>query len=221
MSKTKPKVTKSLELLVKEEIVNTITHAVGIALSVAALTLLVVRSSLGGSAYQIVSFSIYGTTLVLLYLASTVYHSARNVRKKVLYNKLDHAAIYLLIAGTYTPFTLVTMKGAWGWGIFALQWTLAVVGVLFKLFFYTKKYRKLSALLYVLMGWAGIVGVHVIIQNLSTMGLLWLGLGCLSYSLSVFFYLWEHRLPFSHGIFHLFILAGSIFHFFSVLFYVA
>lgn len=208
-----------MHLLMREEIFNTASHAFGIALSVAALILLVLKAVNYGTAWQIVTFVVYGCTLVTLYSASTMYHGTKNLRKKSLYNRFDHAAIYLLIAGTYTPYALITMKGPWGWSIFAIQWSMAIAGVVFKLFFYKKKYRKISAYLYLVMGWAGVIGTHIIIQNLPTMGLIWLLLGAFSYSIGVVFYLRE-RLPFSHGVFHVFILGGSTFHFLSILLYV-
>jgi hemolysin III len=134
-------------------------------------------------------------------------------------NKLDHSAIYLLIAGTYTPYTLITLRGAWGWSIFGVIWFLAIVGVVFKLNFYKKKYRKISALLYILMGWIVVVAFVPLTHALPTMGIVWLIAGGLAYSIGVLFYIPEN-LPYSHGIFHLFIIAGSLFHFFSVMGYV-
>lgn len=206
-------------LVYKEEIANIITHGLGLALSVAALVLLVVFASLQADAWKIVSFSIYGVSLVVLYLASTLFHGAKNLRKKVKLNKFDHSAIYVLIAGTYTPFTLVTLRGPWGWTIFGIVWGLAIAGIIYKIYFYSAKYRAISAIIYILMGWIIVIAIKPLINNLSTPGLIWLGIGGLSYSLGVIFYLWR-KLPYSHPIFHLFVLAGSIAHFIGILLYV-
>jgi len=206
-------------LVYKEEIANVITHGLGLALSVAALVLLVVFASLQADAWKIVSFSIYGVSLVVLYLASTLFHGAKNLRKKVKLNKFDHSAIYVLIAGTYTPFTLVTLRGPWGWTIFGIVWGLAIAGIIYKIYFYSAKYRAISAIIYILMGWIIVIAIKPLVNNLSTPGLIWLIVGGLSYSLGVIFYLWR-KLPYSHPIFHLFVLGGSIAHFFGILLYV-
>jgi len=210
---------KSKSQIVREEIANVITHGVGLALSVAALVLLVVFASLKGDAWRIVSFSIFGASLVLLYLASTLYHGASRPRIKLRLNRFDHSAIYVLIAGTYTPFTLVTLRGAWGWTIFGIVWGLAIAGIIYKIFFYKVKFRAVSAVIYLLMGWIIVIAIKPLIQSLSTPGLIWLAIGGLSYSFGVIFYLWK-KLPFAHSIFHLFVLGGSISHFFAILLYV-
>ena len=202
-----------------EELVNSITHGIGAGLSVAALVLLIVYASIYGNAWHIVSFTIFGVTLIILYTASTLYHSARKMRRKAKLNKFDHASIYILIAGTYTPYTLVTLRGGWGWTIFGIIWALAIAGVVFKVWFYSTKYRRVSAILYLLMGWIIVIALRPLINNLSTPGLIWLFIGGLSYSFGVIFYLWK-KLPFAHSIFHLFVLGGSIAHFFSILLYV-
>ncbi len=197
-----------------EEIVNSITHAIGIGLSVTALVLMVVQAALHGTNAGIVGASIFGASLIVLYTASTLFHSARKLRLKYYLNKFDHSAIYILIAGTYTPVTLVTLQGAWGWSIFGVIWGLAIAGVLFKLFWYKPKYRALSAWMYVGMGSVIVIAVYPLVQTMSTMGLIWLGIGMLTYTVGVLFYLWKN-LPFAHGIFHLFVLGGSIAHFFA------
>jgi len=201
-----------------EEILNVITHGLGLLLSIVALVVLVIFASLRGDAWHIVSFSIYGVSLVILYLASTLFHS---VRKQSLRNKLnvfDHSAIYFLIAGTYTPFLLVTIRGPWGWSLFGVIWGLAIGGLIFKLF-YTGKYDLISALIYVLMGWLVIVALKPMYENLSSEGLLWLLGGGVSYSIGVVFYL-LHKLPYNHAIFHIWVLLGSFAHFVAVFRYV-
>lgn len=202
----------------REELANSITHAIGVALSLAALVILVVYAAMQGDGWKIVSFSIYGTSLVLLYTASTLYHSFTSERAKHYLKIFDHAAIYLLIAGTYTPFLLVMIRGAWGWTLFGIIWGLAIVGIIFKLFF-VHRFRIVSTIIYLLMGWLIIVAFRPLIANVPENGLYWLLAGGLSYSFGVIFYLWE-KIPYHHAIWHLFVLGGSIFHFFAVLFYV-
>ena len=201
-----------------EEIANSITHGIGAGLSASALSILVVFAALRGDAWCVVSFSIFGTTLVLLYLASTFYHAFQNPRVKRVFKILDYSAIYLLIAGTYTPVTLVTIRGGLGWSIFGVIWGLAIVGIVFKAFF-KDRYEVASIIVYVLMGWLVIMAIKPVVTNLSAGGIAWLFIGGGCYTLGVIFYLWE-RLPFNHAIWHLFVLAGSISHFFLVLFYV-
>ncbi len=205
---------KSKKYLFIDELINSITHGIGAALGIAALVLLVVFSSLYGNVWHIVSFTIYGVTLVILYTASTLFHSVRNIRVKYKLNKFDHASIFLLIAGTYTPFTLVTLRGPWGWTIFGIIWGIAILGILSKIFFMSRT-RSYSAYIYLAMGWVIIIAIKPLIENLSTGGLIWLAAGGLSYSLGVIFFLWK-KLPFSHGIWHLFVIGGSICHFFAI-----
>lgn len=200
------------------EIANAVTHGLGTALAVAALVLLIVFASIYGDAWHVVSFSIYGATLVMLYLASTLYHSFQNARVKYVFRILDHAAIYLLIAGTYTPFTLVTLRGALGWTLFGVIWGLAVAGVVFKAFC-LKRFVVLSTIFYILMGWLIIISIRTLVQNLPTAGLFWLIAGGIAYTLGIYFYAQKQKL-FRHAIWHLFVLAGSTAHFFSVLLYV-
>lgn len=202
-----------------EETVNTVTHAIGIGLSIAALVLMLVQAAYHGTAAAVVGAAIFGTSLVVLYTASTLFHSARRIRLKYKLNKFDHSAIYVLIAGTYTPLTLVSLQGAWGWAIFGVIWALAVGGILFKLIWYKPKYRSLSAWTYVAMGFVIVIAAYPLVQSISTMGLIWVIIGMLTYALGVIFYLWE-KLPFAHGIFHLFVLGGSISHFFAIYFHV-
>ncbi len=201
-----------------EEAANVVTHLAGAALGIAGLSILVVGASRRGDVWRVVSFSIYGATLILLYLASSFYHGARSPRLKRLLRLFDHAAIYFLIAGTYTPFTLVSLRGPLGWTIFGLIWALAIAGVLLKVLHF-ERVHFLSTALYLLMGWLVLFAIRPVIDAVSLRGLLWLGAGGLAYTCGVVFYIW-HRLPYAHTVWHLFVLAGSIFHFFAIYFYV-
>ncbi len=201
----------------QEEIANTISHALGILLAVAGLTILVVFASLYGDAWHIVSFSIFGASMILLYSASTLYHSARRPRLKYYLNKFDHSAIYLLIAGSYTPVVLTAMRGPVGWVMFGLIWALAIVGVVFKIWFYSKKYRKVSAYLYIAMGWLIVFAIYPLIMNVPAKSIWFLLAGGLAYSAGVFFYIKKH-IRFTHFVFHIFVLAGSTLHFFAFLY---
>ncbi len=201
-----------------EEILNVITHGLGFLLSIAALVLLVVFASLKGTVWHIVGAAVYGTSLVVLYLASTLYHLSQKqtVRNKL--NIFDHASIYILIAGTYTPFLLVTLHGAWGWSLLGIIWGLAIGGIIFKIFF-IGKYDLISALLYVLMGWLIIVAIKPLNENLATGGLWWLLGGGISYSVGAVFYMVK-KIPYNHAIFHIWVLLGSLAHFIAVFYYV-
>jgi hemolysin III len=201
-----------------EEILNVITHGLGFLLSIAALVLLVVFAALKGDVWHIVSFSIYGASLVVLYLASTLYHMSRKQSLRNKLNIFDHASIYVLIAGTYTPFLLVTLHGPWGWSLLGVIWGLAIGGILFKVFF-IGKYDLVSALLYVLMGWLIIIAIQPLNENLSSGGLWWLLGGGISYSIGAVFYM-INKMPYNHAIFHIWVLLGSLAHFFAVFFYV-
>lgn len=201
-----------------EEIANSITHGIGVGLSVAALSILVVFASLRGDAWRIVGFSIYGATLVILYLSSTLYHSFRNPKIKRFFNKLDHSSINLLIAGTYTPITLVTLSGPWGWTLFGLIWGLAIIGIARAVFL--GRHMILSVSLYIAMGWLCLIAIRPIIDAAQTGLLVWLIIGGLCYTFGVVFYAWK-SLKFQHAIWHLFVLAGSITHFFGILFYLS
>jgi len=197
---------------------NAVTHGVGTLLAVAGLAVLTVFAYLYGDFWHIVSFTIYGTTLVLLYLMSTLYHSFTNERLKKIFKILDHSAIYLLIAGTYTPFTLVPLHGALGWTVFGLVWGLAAVGITLKVFF-VGRFKMVSTICYVAMGWFIIVAIKPLLATMATMGIIWLVVGGLFYTLGSIFYMW-HKLPYNHAIWHLFVLAGSIAHFIAVFNYV-
>jgi hemolysin III len=200
---------------IKEEIVNAVTHGIGTLLAIAALVLLVVFASIFGNVWHIVSFSIFGTTLVILYLASTLYHSLQGERTKFLFRKFDHMAIFLLIAGTYTPFCLAVLGGWIGWTIFGLIWGLAIMGIVFKSLF-TGRLELLSTIMYVLMGWVILLAIKPLYENISATTFAFLLAGGLSYTAGTFFYVKE-KIQFSHGIWHVFVLGGSVLHFFSVM----
>ena len=202
----------------KEEKLNVISHFIGLLLSVVALVLLVVKASLFGNALHIVSFSIFGASLIVLYAASTLYHFSQAPKLRQRLNIFDHAAIYILIAGTYTPFTLVVLNGWVGWTIFGVSWGLALFGVIFKLFF-TGKFDKISTIAYVLMGWLIVFAVKPLIHNLPTEGLLWLLAGGLFYTVGAVLYSFK-SMKYNHAIFHVFVLLGSFSHFMAVYFYV-
>jgi len=202
-----------------EEIMNGVTHGLGAALSIAGLTILVVLAVMSGNVRQIVGFSIYGASLIILYLASTLYHSFRKPEVKRVLKIIDHAAIYLLIAGTYTPFLLVGVQGAWGWTMLVLIWGLAILGISFKTLF-IHRFQKLSALGYVLMGWLSVLIIKSLLDTIAVGGLIWLAVGGAIYTIGVIFYSLK-KIPYMHGVWHLFVLGGSICHYFAVLLYLA
>jgi len=202
----------------KEEQINVISHAIGLVLSVIALIFLVVYSAKYGTATHIVSFSIYGVSLIVLYSASTFYHYSKRPKLRSRLNIFDHAAIYVLIAGTYTPFTLVVLKGWIGWTIFGVSWGLAIIGIVLKLF-YTGKYDKISTIAYVLMGWLIIIAIKPLIDNFSFNGLIWILFGGIFYTVGALLYM-VRSLKYNHAIFHIFVLLGSFCHFMAVFYYV-
>ena len=201
-----------------EEKINILSHATGFILSIVAFVLLVMHASLHGDVWQIVSFSIFGASLIILYGASTLYHSAKNPLLRNKLNIIDHASIYVLIAGTYTPFTLVTLKGTIGWVIFGISWGLALTGIILKLFF-TGKYDLISTIMYVFMGWVIVFAIKPLIHHLPLEGLLWLFAGGISYTIGAILYS-INKIKFNHAIFHMLVLIGSFCHFVSVFFYV-
>jgi len=201
-----------------EELANSITHAVGIIFSVTALSVLVTFAGRMGDVWKILSFAIYGITMILMYFASTFYHAVRDPRIKKIFKMFDHSAIYLLIAGSYTPFCLVTLRGPWGWSIFGTVWGIAALGIVFKAFF-TGRFRIASTLTYVIMGWIVVIAVKPIMESLPLEGLIWLLMGGISYTAGIIFYSWK-RLPFNHSIWHIFVLGGSALHFCTILLYV-
>ena len=201
-----------------EEIANSITHGLGALLSVAGLTLLVTFAAQQHDVWRVVSFSIYGASMILLFTASTLYHSFQHPAVKRVLKTVDHCSIFLLIAGTYTPFLLVSMRGTVGWILFGIIWGLAALGITLKITL-GPKYKKLSVATYLIMGWMIVFASRELIANLSSEGLYWLIAGGLSYTIGVVFYLWK-KLPFNHAIWHLFVLGGSLCHFFAILFHV-
>ncbi|NLO03433.1 MAG: hemolysin III family protein [Bacteroidales bacterium] len=203
-------------LTLGEEIFNGITHGIGVLLSIAGLVILVYFAAIKGDTWHIVSYSIFGSSLVLLYLSSTLYHSITNIKIKNLFARFDHSAIFLLIAGTYTPFVLTTIRGPLGWTLFGIVWGLAATGIVIRSVYLTR-FRKLMVGLYLAMGWMFIIAIVPLLRNLPIISTVFLFAGGLSYSLGVIFYLWRD-LKYAHGIWHLFVLAGSITHFFSVLY---
>jgi hemolysin III len=198
---------------------NSITHLVGSVLAVVGSVVLIVLASLQGDPWKIVSFSVYGAMLIALYIFSTLYHSMRGRAKDVL-RKFDHCSIYLLIAGSYTPFALVTLRGPWGWSLFGVIWGLALLGIWQEIWL-AKGARVLSLVIYVLMGWLALVALTPLWQALTPAGFAWLAAGGAFYTLGIVFYATDHKLRHGHGLWHLFVLAGSACHFFTVLFYVA
>ena len=200
-----------------EEIANSITHGVGIGLSIAALVILVVLASKRGDAWRIVSFSIYGATLILLYLSSTLYHSVVNPKIKNIFRILDHSAIYLLIAGSYTPITLTFMRGAWGWTLFGIVWGIALGGITLTILL-LDKLKALLVISYVAMGLLIVIAFKPMIQMVPGGMIIWLFIGGACYLLGIVFYLWK-KLPYHHPIWHIFVLGGSISHFLGILFY--
>ncbi len=201
-----------------EELAHGLTHGIGALLSIAGLTILVAKAAVWGQAQDVTAAAIFGSALVLMYTASTLFHSIPLPATKRVLRIIDHSLIYVLIAGTYTPFTLVALHGVWGWSLFGFTWGLAVIGVGFKIFT-TGRFEALSLVIYLLMGWCGVVAAKPIVHALDAGGLWLLLAGGLSYSFGVIFYAWQ-RLPYHHAIWHGFVLAGSVFHYFSVLFFV-
>ncbi|MBI9046980.1 MAG: hemolysin III family protein [Anaerolineaceae bacterium] len=198
----------------KEEIANGITHGIGIILGIVGLVFLILRAVQYGSVWHVVSYSIFGASLIWLYLASTLYHSIPKKSWKGVLKSMDHSAIFLLIAGTYTPFLLINLRGPWGWSLFGVIWGLAIAGFAMKIAF-VYKFQKVFLALYVIMGWIVVIAMRQMILHVDSLNLILLFLGGISYTGGILFYIWK-KLPFNHAIWHLFVLAGSIFHFFSI-----
>ena len=199
-----------------EEIANSITHGLGLVLSVAAFTILVVYARLEGDLWRITGFSIYGSSLTILYLVSTLYHSLTNSRIKAIFRRLDHAAIYLLIAGTYTPFILISLRTTWVIYILPIVWTMAIIGVYIKVF-YIHRYERLTLVYYIIMGWMALIAVKPLFNSIPIESFVWIIVGGVAYTTGVIFYVWN-RLPFNHTIWHGFVLAGSFSHFMGMLY---
>lgn len=201
-----------------EEVAHSVTHGLGLLLSLWGLTILVAAASLRGDVWHIVGCSIFGTTLVLLYAASTLYHATPGSRAKRVFQRFDHAAIFLLIAGTYTPFTLVSLRGGWGWTLLALVWALAILGIVLQVTVPSWA-KRISVPLYLAMGWLGVFAAEPLARSVHPDGLTLLILGGVTYTLGVIFYAWR-RLPYNHAVWHVFVMAGSVCHFSCVLGYV-
>lgn len=200
------------------ERLNSISHLVGAIAALAGMAALITAAAIVADALTLVSVAVYGVTLVLLYTASTLYHSFDGTAKKI-FKKIDHYAIYFLIAGTYTPFTLVTMGGAWGWSIFGVVWGLALLGIVIELLPFDRR-RILPVIIYLLMGWVVVVALGPLVQSLPPSGLAWLVAGGVIYTLGVIFYALDKWIPHGHGIWHLFVLGGSICHYVTIFVYV-
>lgn len=198
-----------------EEIANAITHGVGAVMAIAALVVLIVISAMKGTVWHVVSFSIFGATLILLYFASTLYHSLTNVRAKNVFHKFDHISIYLLIAGTYTPFCLTALRGWIGWSVLGVVWGCAILGAVLKAISIGKRVR-LSTILYVLMGWVILIAIKPLYHAMSFNGFMLLMAGGISYTLGTIFFI-RDQVKYNHSVWHLFVLGGSVLHFFSVL----
>ena len=199
---------------------NSISHLVGAALAIAGAVLLIVLAARLGDPWKIVSFSVYGAMLILLYVFSTLYHSVRGARAKNVLRKFDHCSIYLLIAGTYTPFALVSLRSSWGWWLFGVIWGLALLGIAQEIWL-ARGARALSLVIYVLMGWLAVVVILPLWHALTPAGFTWLAAGGVFYTLGIVFYATDHKVRHGHGLWHLFVLAGSACHFFTMLLYVA
>ena len=202
------------------ERLNSLTHLIGVLLAVAGLVTLVILAADERNPWKVVSFSIYGAMLIVLYVISTLYHSVGSPRAKALLQKCDHAAIYLLIAGSYTPFTLVTLRGPWGWSLFGVSWGLALFGIVQELTL-GRRTRVVSMVLYVLMGWIAVIAFRPLLSALPLAGAAWLIGGGIIYSAGIYFFINDERIRHGHAIWHLFVLAGSLCQFISIACYVA
>lgn len=201
-----------------QELTNALTHGLGLVLSLVGTPGLVVMAARHGDPWHIVSCSVYGATLVTLYSASTLYHLVRRPSWKELLRAIDHACIYLLIAGTYTPFTLVTLRGGWGWTLFGLVWGFAILGICFKIF-WTGRFEIVSTVTYVAMGWVALVAIKPMLEQFPAGCLWWILAGGLTYTVGVIFYALDRR-PFMHAVWHIFVLCGSVCHYVAVMLYV-
>lgn len=201
-----------------DELASSVVHGIGIVLSIAGLAVLVAFAARYGDARAVVASAVFGTTLILCYTASTLYHAVPGAVPRRVLRTLDHIAIFVLIAGTYTPFTLLALPARWGWSLFGVIWALAILGSAAELG-WLRRYRKLAVAMYVAMGWVALVALEPLSRHLDAGGLVLLLAGGVTYTLGVPFYLWR-RLPFHHTMWHVFVLAGSVLHFFAVLLYV-
>lgn len=204
---------------IKEEIFNSVTHGIGALLSIVALVILVAYASIKGDPWRIVSFSIYGFTLFFLYMSSTLYHSVFHEKTKRIFRVFDHISIYLLIAGSYTPITLIAMRGTWGWILFSVVWAMAIAGIIIKIVSF-EKMKLVSLIMYIIMGWMVVIAIKPMLAMIPSGFFPWLLASGLFYTVGIIFYIWK-RIPFNHGIWHLFVLGGSTAYFFGLLFYLA
>ncbi|MDQ0160072.1 PAQR family membrane homeostasis protein TrhA [Alkalibacillus salilacus] len=202
----------------KEEKVNAITHGLGALLSLAGLVILIVYASLNGNVWQVVSVTIYGATMLIMYLSSTIVHSLKEGKAKDLFLFIDHSSIYLFIAGSYTPILLVMLRGPIGWTFFGVIWGVALLGIVFKIFF-VHRFMVVSTLIYIVLGWFIVFVWQPLAAEMDTTGLVYLIVGGILYSVGSLFYMWR-GFPYHHAVWHLFVIAGSAFHFFAILFYI-
>lgn len=203
---------------VAEEIANSVTHGLGVLFSIAGLAILTAFASLFGTVWHVVSCSIYGATQIFMYTASTLYHSIPLPRAKAVLRQFDHAAIFLLIAGTYTPFALVNLRGPWGWTILTVIWGFAILGIVLQTWL-IRRSRLVATIPYLAMGWMAVIAIKPLLETVAPGGLLLLMCGGLAYTVGTIFYI-SRRLRFHHAFWHAFVLAGSMLHFFAILFYV-
>jgi hemolysin III len=202
----------------KDEWANSLTHGIGLLGSLVGVYFLIKLCVEREDSWRLINFAIYGCSLVALYTASTLYHYFRDLKLKILFRKLDHCAIYLLIAGSYTPFTLIALQGFWGWTLFITVWILALLGILFKMFF-IHRFKFLSTVVYLMMGWLILLAFEPLTTAISIEGLYWLGLGGFFYSFGIIFFILD-KIPFFHAIWHLFVIGGSVCHFLAIFLYV-
>ncbi len=203
----------------KEEILNVVSHGIAAILSIPALILLIIKGLRMESGIALFSMIVYGLSLLILYFSSTLYHAVQNPKWRNPLNLWDHLSIYLLIAGTYTPFALIAIPGTLGYSILAVVWTFGIVGMIIKAFFFGK-YHTMSAVAYVIMGWIAIIGINSLINNLGLAGAIWLFGGGISYTLGALIFMFDKKVPYNHAIFHLLVIIGSVMHFVSVYFYI-
>ncbi len=204
----------------KCEKLNSITHLIGVISAIIGVSLLIVMAVEKADVWKIVGFSIYGASLILLYSVSTIYHSIKHTKVKNIFRLLDYISIYLLIAGSYTPFALVTLRGVWGWTLFGIIWTLAIIGI-FQEVLIGKKTRRYSLILYVVMGWLIVIAIKPLIASLSPAGMWWLSAGGFAYTFGVIFFLLDEKYRHFHGIWHIFVMTGSFCQFICLYNYVA
>jgi hemolysin III len=207
---------KKYNQTILEEIANSITHGIGLCLSILGLVILLTYFNQNEDPWKLISFSIYGICLIILYLSSTIYHALTHHKTKAIFKQIDHSAIYLLIAGTYTPVTLISLRESWAIYLLPIIWIMAITGIYLKIF-YKNKYENLSLILYLTMGWLAVIAVKPLFYSLPIESFIWIFIGGLSYTSGVIFYKWI-KLPYHHTIWHVFVLLGSISHFISILY---